>query len=274
MIPEEALVDRISVRTPTLPPATHTNVWCLGDRAITVVDPASPYDDQRQLLFEGLRARIGSGATIERIVLTHHHVDHVSGADDLRSRLAAIGQTTPILAHEATVPLVDISVDGTLDDGDEFDASGVRWVARHTPGHAPGHLVLHQPETGVMVAGDLVSGESTIVIDPREGSLREYLASLRAARAWAPTVLLPAHGNPLPPTLLDEYIAHRHARTDQVRSALAPHDHAAPIDLVPTIYPDLPVPMHGFAAIQVLAHLLWLQDRGEVRVHEGRWALT
>ncbi|MEO0603538.1 MAG: MBL fold metallo-hydrolase, partial [Myxococcota bacterium] len=151
MIPDEALVARIPVRTPTLPPATHTNVWCLGDRAITVVDPASPWDDQREMLFGALKERVDAGAVVERIVLTHHHHDHVSGADDLRSRLAGIGQITPIVAHAATLPLIDFAVDQTLEDGGSFDASGVTWVARHTPGHAPGHLVLHDPGSGVMV---------------------------------------------------------------------------------------------------------------------------
>ncbi len=273
MIPDASLVDRIPVRTPTLPPATHTNVWCLGNEALTVVDPASPYPDQRALLFEALQARIAEGARVERIVLTHHHLDHVSGADDLRERLEAIGQPVPIVAHPATVPLVDLAVDETLADGDVLDASGVSWVVRHTPGHAPGHVVLHHPETGTVVAGDLVAGISTIIIDPREGSLAHYLASLEAARAWSPSVLLPSHGDPLPPSILDEYIAHRHARTDQIRVALQSRPTAAPIDLVPEVYPALPDAMHGFAAVQVLAHLLWLEEQGEARSSEGRWTL-
>ncbi|MEN0061428.1 MAG: MBL fold metallo-hydrolase [Myxococcota bacterium] len=274
MIPDEALVDRIPVRTPTLPPATHTNVWCLGDRAITVIDPASPYEEEQTLLFEGLQARMDQGARIERIVLTHHHPDHVGGVVALRDRLAAMGQVVPILAHDATTALVDFDVDASLSDGDAIDVSGVQWVARHTPGHAPGHLVLHQPETGVIVAGDLVAGVSTIIIDPREGNLGHYLASLEAARAWNPTVLLPAHGDPLPPQILTDYIDHRHARTDQIRAVLAPRPGSAPLDLVPEIYPELPEMMHGFAAIQVLAHLLWLQEQGEAVTTEGQWAMA
>lgn len=273
MIPDEALVDRIPVRTPTLPPATHTNVWCLGDRSITVIDPASPHEDQRVMLFDALHERIATGARIERIVLTHHHLDHVSGADDLRQRLAAIGQDVPVLAHEATVPLVGFEVDGRIADGEVLDASGVGWVTRHTPGHAPGHVVLHHPETGVVVAGDLVAGVSTIIIDPKEGSLGAYLASLEAARGWSPTVLLPAHGDPLPPSILDDYIAHRHARTDQIRSALAARTEATPIELVPDVYPELPSMMHGLAAVQILAHLQWLEAQGEAQGAESGWSL-
>jgi len=272
MIPETAHVDRFPVRTPTLPPATHTNVWCLGDEALTVVDPASPYEDQRIALFEALRSRIEGGSTVERIVLTHHHHDHVAGADDLRARLAEIGQSTPIFAHAATARLVGFEVDELLHDGDVLRAGG-SWEVRHTPGHAPGHVVLHEPETGVVVAGDLVAGISTIVIDPAEGSLAEYLASLERVDSWSPSVLLPAHGDALPPAVLAAYIAHRHTRTDQVRSALSGRSGAAPIELVPEIYPELPTSMHGFAAIQVRAHLLWLEDRGEVSVDEGRWTL-
>lgn len=274
MIPERALVDRVPVRTPTLPPATHTNVWVLGDASLTVVDPASPYDDQQQALFDALQSRVAAGARVERIVLTHHHHDHVSGAQDLKDRLADAGMPVPILAHPETTALIDVAVDEPLLDGETFDASGVAWVARHTPGHAPGHLVFHHPDTGTVVAGDLVAGISTIVIDPREGSLREYLASLEAAKSWSPTVLLPAHGDALPPSILTDYIAHRHARTDQIREALAARPGAAPIDLVPAIYPDLPAMMHGFAAIQVLAHLKWLEGIKEAVDADGNWVLA
>lgn len=274
MIPDEALVHRVPVRTPTLPPATHTNVWCLGDRAITVVDPASPWEDQRAMLFDALRERIDAGARVERIVLTHHHLDHVSGADDLRQRLAAIGHDVPVLAHRATASLVALEVDALLEDDEEIDASGVRWIARHTPGHAPGHLALHQPETGAVVAGDLVADGSTIIVDPSEGNLADYLASLDAARTWSPTVLLPAHGDPLPPSILDDYIAHRHARTAQIRSALTDRPDARPIDLVPAVYPELPTAIHAFAAVQVLAHLLWLEERDEAASTDDRWTLV
>ena len=64
------------VRTPTLPPATHTNVYLLeGKDGFSVVDPASPYPDEQTALDEAL-----AEIPIVEIVLTHHHIDHLSGS--------------------------------------------------------------------------------------------------------------------------------------------------------------------------------------------------
>ena len=93
------------VRTPTLPPATHTNAWVLGERDVVVVDPASPWPEEQEALANAL-----DGVTVRAIFLTHHHRDHVSGAEDLRARTGA-----PILAHPQTVGLVPFSVDEAVE---------------------------------------------------------------------------------------------------------------------------------------------------------------
>src|SRR5688572_26981290 len=86
----------VAVRTPTLPPATHTNSWVYGEQEWTVVDPASPYEDEQLRLFHELEAGIAEGRTVRRLFLTHHHLDHVSGAVDLQRRLREIGHDVPI----------------------------------------------------------------------------------------------------------------------------------------------------------------------------------
>src|SRR5688572_17465966 len=92
-------VSVVHVRTPTLPPATHTNSWILGEGELTVVDPASPYDDEQARLFAELEREIARGRRVRRLFLTHHHHDHVSGATDLQERLRARGHEVPIAAH-------------------------------------------------------------------------------------------------------------------------------------------------------------------------------
>jgi glyoxylase-like metal-dependent hydrolase (beta-lactamase superfamily II) len=185
-------VSVVPVRTPTLPPATHTNAWVLGRGDLTVFDPASPWDDEQARLAAALKGRIAQGERVERIVLTHHHDDHVGGAEALRKALGDV----PVAAHPVTASLVAgrIRVDETIDDDAVLCCGGVELRALFTPGHAPGHLAFVEATTGVTVAGDLVAGIGTILIAPDDGDLGQYLDSLDRLRASGAKVLLPAHG--------------------------------------------------------------------------------
>src|SRR5215475_2947867 len=63
----------LALRTPTLPPAAHTNVYLVGPEGgpLAVVDPGSPYPDQQARLDQVL-----ADQEVEMVLLTHHHGDH------------------------------------------------------------------------------------------------------------------------------------------------------------------------------------------------------
>lgn len=269
----------LALRTPTLPPATHTNCYLLGQGELTLVDPASPYDDEQAALFEALDALIAAGERPAQVFLTHHHMDHVGAAMALKARYGL-----PIVAHARTAELLqgEVEIDRFLNEGDVLEVGGGgRWEVLHTPGHAGGHLVLHDTSTGAMVAGDMVAAVGTIVLAPPDGDLRLYLASLARLRDLAPTVLFPAHGDDIRDAvgLLEHYIRHRHSRTDQLRAALALGP-ASPMELVERVYADtIPAFIKPVAEAQVRCHLRYLVEEGEVRAPEGDgedevWALT
>lgn len=262
----------VHVRTPTLPPATSTNCWLVGTDELTIVDPASPYEDEQARLFAEVEALLAGGRRVRRLFLTHHHQDHVSGATDLQARLRAAGVDVPVAAHPVTADLVAprIRVDELVHDGDVV-VDGVRAV--HTPGHAPGHLVLSG--AGWIVAGDMVAGVGTIVLDPSEGDLQDYLDSLERLRGLGADRLFPAHGPVMPhaDAVLSFYVAHRHQRTDQVRGALVRLGASRPDELAPAVYPELDPRMLPVAAMQILTHLRWLGAHGLAReVGSGRWS--
>src|SRR5699024_1360001 len=141
---------RVAVRTPTLPPATHTNTWIVGEGELTVVDPASPWEDEQRRLEQALRARMARGERVQRILLTHHHADHLGGAVALQRALSTPDDPLPIAAHPETTRLIagQIHVDIELEGELPLSCGGRTLWTRFTPGHAPGHLALHDADSG------------------------------------------------------------------------------------------------------------------------------
>ena len=235
----------LPVRTPTLPPATHTNCYRLGR---IVIDPASPYADEQE------RTAIFAQG-IDTILLTHHHPDHIGGVEDLRRRTGA-----KVLGHaDSRLPF---GLDGTLADGDIVDSGAGSLLALHTPGHADGHLAFQRQGSGDVIAGDLVAGIGTIVLIRPEGNLEVYLASLARVRAVA-TTLYPAHGPAVPASVADDYITHRLMRTEQFRNAMRAGA-STPDEIAGIVYGGIPGVNFALAALQVRTHLAWLVARAEV----------
>ena len=143
----------VPVRTPTLPPATHTNCYIVGGDEVVVIDPASPYPEEQEILDRILEKR---GCRIREIWLTHLHRDHVSGANHLRDRWNA-----KIAAHPITAVDLDgfVTVDRTFAPDETLELAGKPgWKLRifHTPGHARGHVCIFEEKNGSHITGDLL----------------------------------------------------------------------------------------------------------------------
>ena len=272
-------VESFPALTPTLPPATHTNSYAIGDREVLLVEPATPYDDERRAWLEWARAFPSQGRRAVAIVLTHHHDDHVGGAAFFAEELGL-----PLWAHEATArKLPHLTIDRRLAEGDEITLAGeVPTVLRvlHTPGHASGHVCLHDAATGVLVVGDMVASVGTILIPPDDGDMAEYLAQLERLAALSADVALPAHGDPIaegaggpsPSALFRYYVAHRLGREAKVAAALAAvgPGGASLEALVPVAYADTPVMMWPIARLSLEAHLVKLEREGRAKRAVGR----
>ena len=256
------------VRTPTLAPATHTNCLVIGSKEVLIVDPGTPYEDEQQALDDALDALLArDGKRVRGILVTHHHADHWGGVARLKERFRA-----PVYAHAWTTPKV--GADTPLQGGEVIELEP-DWNIEvlFTPGHTPGHLALYERRSGTIVAGDLVSGLSTVVVDPPEGDMRLYVESIRRLRELPATLILPGHGPPIGGAhhRLDFYLKHRAWREEKILDALA-RGPATVEALVPVVYDDTPPERHGPAARSALAHLIKLRDEGRATVDpDGRW---
>jgi glyoxylase-like metal-dependent hydrolase (beta-lactamase superfamily II) len=154
-------------------------------------------------------------------------------------------------------------------------APAVRFRVLHTPGHARGHLCLVDEATSAAIVGDMVAGVGTIVIDPPEGDMAEYIAQLARLRDLPVTTLYPAHGPAIPdgPRKLDEYIVHRQQRERWVLEAVA-QGAATLKEVVAHAYRDTAVAMHPVAERSAQAILIKLGRDGKVARKDDRYSLA
>lgn len=255
----------------TLPPATHTNCFLLGSHEAVLIDPGSPFPVVQEALTAALREcarRLGRRPSA--IWLSHHHPDHVAGVEAARRAL-----DLPVFAHPATARRLrerGIAVDGELHDEQRVELAGgageppfaIRIL--HTPGHARGHLAFAVEGAGDILAGDLVAGFGTIVIDPPEGDMTSYLAALERLRARSPRTLFVSHGAPFVDAAakLDEFVRHRLNREAQIFSAWSERGLREPAAFVPEVYPELAPAARPLAERQIVAHLLRLAELGRI----------
>jgi ribonuclease/clavin/mitogillin len=264
------------VRTPTKPPATHTNCYLVyNSEELLIIDPGSPYEDEQQALAACIDDFISNAScTVREIVLTHVHPDHVGGVNALREHLGKRNppESVTVSAHRLTAePLAgNVRVDRFIEDGDVISLNGLPQIslrAIHTPGHARGHLCFYEERTGTLISGDNIVGLGSVLIDPPEGSMREYLQSLGRMRALRNlSVIFGGHGPAIanPYTKIDEYIAHRLDREQNILLAVR-EDAVSPKEIVARVYTDVSPQAHAMAERAVLAHLDKLVDENRVR---------
>ena len=272
------------VRTPTKPPATHTNCYLIyNSREILVIDPGSPYEDEQIALADCIDDLISEGRIVREIILTHVHPDHVAGVNALNDHLTQKhGKRVPVAAHRLTAESLknQFKVDRSIEPDELLKLNrepAISLRALYTPGHARGHLCFYDEQTGALISGDNIVGYGSVLIDPPEGNMREYLESLRTMRSLPNlSALFGGHGPAVanPYEKIDEYISHRVQREELILEAV--HEGATtPQEIVARAYTDVPPKARAIAQRSVLAHLEKLEAEGLVtRTSEAAYQAT
>src|SRR5436190_22181532 len=116
------------VRTPTRPPATHTNCYLIyNSREIVIIDPGSPYEDEQQALASCVDDLITQGRTVTEIIITHLHPDHVGGVIALNDHLQKRHVTSaPVAAHRLSAEALreQFQVDRYIEDNEAIELKG------------------------------------------------------------------------------------------------------------------------------------------------------
>jgi glyoxylase-like metal-dependent hydrolase (beta-lactamase superfamily II)/8-oxo-dGTP pyrophosphatase MutT (NUDIX family) len=261
-------VTRIIAPNPGMMTGPGTNTYLVGDKDLAVIDPGPAVDSH-------IAALLAAGAgRIRCVVCTHTHMDHSPAAAAIKAATGAVlvGRPAPDQPGQdrSFVP------DRVLEHGDRLMLGGLTLRALHTPGHASNHLCYLLENTKMLFTGDHVMQGSTVVINPPDGDMRAYFASLELLLAEDILILAPGHGYLIgePHREARRLIRHRLAREMKVVGAIARLGAPTLEELVLEVYDDVPPRLHAVAMRSLAAHLGKLAAEGRVRAAEGRYTLV
>jgi glyoxylase-like metal-dependent hydrolase (beta-lactamase superfamily II)/8-oxo-dGTP pyrophosphatase MutT (NUDIX family) len=262
-------VRRITAPNPGFMTGPGTNAYLLGaGDEIAVIDPGPADAGHVGVLIEEAKGRI------RWILVTHTHMDHSPAAALLKARTGAelIGMPPPAQERQDR----SFRPDRVPAHGERIAVAGCALRAIHTPGHASNHLCYLLEDERLLFTGDHIMQGSTVVINPPDGDMRAYLASLNMLFEEDIAYIAPAHGFLIdrPHAAVEWLLKHRMEREDKVVDALRHTGESAIDALVPLAYGDVPARIHPLASRSLLAHLIKLREDGRATQAGERWRLT
>ena len=265
-------VIRVTAPNPSVMTGPGTNTYLVGGgerNEWAVIDPGPDLPEHVEAV---LHAAPGP---IRWVLATHTHHDHSPAAVPLRQHThAQVLGRRPLHPHKQDASFVP---DRVLEHGERLQvAPQVTLRVLHTPGHASNHLCYLLEEEKTLFTGDHVMQASTVVINPPDGDMAAYLASLRDLLDEDIEWLAPGHGFLMahPQRALQAVIDHRLKREAKVLQTVQAHGPATLEQLLPAAYDDVDPRMLPVAARSLLAHLNKLRSDGAAVETEGHWRVV
>jgi hydroxyacylglutathione hydrolase len=175
-------------------------IWCTATMKGTFTDPGGDLDRLKS-------AAEQHGVTIEKILLTHGHIDHCGSAKILADELGVKIEGPHIadkfwidrLAEDGArygIPGRPFESDRWLENGDTVTVGNLSFDVYHCPGHTPGHVVFHHPESKLAIVGDVLFQGSIGRTDFPMGNHQDLIDAI-TTRLWplgGDTAFVPGHG--------------------------------------------------------------------------------
>jgi glyoxylase-like metal-dependent hydrolase (beta-lactamase superfamily II)/8-oxo-dGTP pyrophosphatase MutT (NUDIX family) len=247
----------------TLPPASRTNAFIIGDDKKCLIDPSAQNIEE----FEKLKIAL-SHFEIDKIIITHHHGDHHEYAANMAKHLDVD---------------IYISEDSYLrckkKYGEEYfgDAQVVfleenmvvsKWLGKDViglavPGHDEGQFAFMPMCKSWCIVGDLFQGIGTVVVGGEEGDMQKYFASLKKIIDLNPEAVVPSHGIMLGGVnIIKKTLRHREHRESQVLELSKAGKNID--EILSTIYFDLPEKLIPYARANIESHIVKLKNQGDL----------
>lgn len=258
-------VRRLVAPNPGMMTGPGTNTYIVGTRELAVIDPGPAIATHIDAIKSVARS------SVCRILVTHTHPDHSPAAAILAAACGArlIGRPAPAAGPQDRTFVPDcVPADGErIGNGD----SELEIVA--TPGHASNHLCYRHVGLDWLFTGDHIINGSTVVIDPPDGNMADYLRSLERLSQLGCAAIAPGHGEIMhePAQAIEDLIRHRLRREEKAAAAVANSPGATLHELVKVVYADVNPSLHPLAERSLLAHLEKLAADSRVVRRGDHW---